>query len=504
MAIIRCPYCHAIIDENDKYCNNCGTQLLFPEDDAVEEEIPGEKILNTEEEGEEKDYELHEPGKEPTADLDEEADEEEERTGEIVTGPVEVGEGRDIRELVEEDEEEKGTPEDKALEEDEDETQEVVLVDGPAAEPAAPAETAEPAPTKKPAPEEETRAYVARPVEKVEPKDETVELPILPAAPKTAEALPPAPPPEPAVAVPAAANATAAARPAVPPTFDTRELEGIGRTVDLSKQRLDKMIEVMAEKQKEQAPDEAPAPAKTTGTLPPWADRIRGAGAAVERENTRDTAQRFDRGTLAGPDEDKPASGPPAGIAGEELADQEEVEIFPRRKRPDSGIGLPEGLTQADLPFGPAAEEAAEEEEAGEEVAGALEAEAFEKAVAPAEAPRSRLDEPRPAVRAEAPPEAGLGREEETGEELARPPFNFSTFFKAKAFDLLFIGVFWLVALWVAARSMEATLFELLSVTSTPVLLLYVIFLGLYFFLFKFFLGETLGDRLFKDREERE
>jgi hypothetical protein len=38
-------------------------------------------------------------------------------------------------------------------------------------------------------------------------------------------------------------------------------------------------------------------------------------------------------------------------------------------------------------------------------------------------------------------------------------------------------------------------------VTSTPVLLLYAVFIGLYFFLFKFFLGETLGDRLFKERE---
>ena len=46
MAIKRCPYCRAIIDEKDQYCNNCGTQLLFPEDAAVEEEIKGEKIVD--------------------------------------------------------------------------------------------------------------------------------------------------------------------------------------------------------------------------------------------------------------------------------------------------------------------------------------------------------------------------------------------------------------------------------------------------------------------------
>ncbi|MCK7489521.1 MAG: zinc ribbon domain-containing protein [Anaerotruncus sp.] len=59
MAITRCPYCHAIIDENDKYCNNCGTQLLFTEDEEIEEEIPGEKIIDAE--VEEKDYTVDEP-----------------------------------------------------------------------------------------------------------------------------------------------------------------------------------------------------------------------------------------------------------------------------------------------------------------------------------------------------------------------------------------------------------------------------------------------------------
>ena len=46
MAIRRCPYCKAIIDEGSEYCSNCGTQLLFPEDEQIEEEIPGEKIVD--------------------------------------------------------------------------------------------------------------------------------------------------------------------------------------------------------------------------------------------------------------------------------------------------------------------------------------------------------------------------------------------------------------------------------------------------------------------------
>ncbi|MEA2006030.1 MAG: zinc ribbon domain-containing protein [Acidobacteriota bacterium] len=48
MAIQRCPYCKAIIDEGEEYCSNCGTKLLFPEDESIEEEIPGEKIVDEE------------------------------------------------------------------------------------------------------------------------------------------------------------------------------------------------------------------------------------------------------------------------------------------------------------------------------------------------------------------------------------------------------------------------------------------------------------------------
>jgi hypothetical protein len=46
MAIRRCPYCKAIIDESQKYCNNCGTQLLFPDDDPNEEPIKGDRIVD--------------------------------------------------------------------------------------------------------------------------------------------------------------------------------------------------------------------------------------------------------------------------------------------------------------------------------------------------------------------------------------------------------------------------------------------------------------------------
>ena len=50
MAIKRCPYCRSITDEREQYCSSCGTQLLFPEDEFIEEESPGEKITGVVEE----------------------------------------------------------------------------------------------------------------------------------------------------------------------------------------------------------------------------------------------------------------------------------------------------------------------------------------------------------------------------------------------------------------------------------------------------------------------
>jgi hypothetical protein len=149
-------------------------------------------------------------------------------------------------------------------------------------------------------------------------------------------------------------------------------------------------------------------------------------------------------------------------------------------------------VSQSPLPF---EQGAAEEEEEEEEPA---EGEAREKIFPTAGPVRPEREAVRP-VRESERREAVA---EEEGEEPApRPPFSFSVFFKSKAFDVLFVGLFWLVALWLAATSMGATLFDILGSTSGSMLLLYAALVFLYFFLFKFFLGETLGDRLFRERE---
>jgi hypothetical protein len=474
MAIIRCPYCHAIIDENDKYCNNCGTQLLFPEDGSVEEEIPGEKILDAENDEEEKDYSLDEPGEGERADAEEDEETEEERTGELVSPGAE--------------------------------TEEVIIVEDIAAQEAA-AKGDDAAASE---PEEDTKAYTVSPDESKAPVDETVEIVVPPtageeplaAAPGAAEdgGAEPKPDTEKVRTGEIEEGAAAEAGPA-PATFDTHELEDIGKTIELSKERLDKMIEVMAGKQSEPSGGDAlaaePEAGKKTGTLPPWADRIKGAAPVVPREDTGDTRGRFNKETWSGVDSGTPMKESGLQGAGEKQEEAKEEEIFPHRKPSDSGIGLPERVTQAALPF-EAGEPAAAAEGENEKAAGE---ESFGPIAKPALAELPKREEIRPVAREDARPGPGFETEPEASEEALRSPFNFSLFLKAKAFDILFIGVFWLVALWVAARSMGATLFEILSVVSSSALLLYAAFILLYFFLFKFFLGETLGDRLFRDRE---
>lgn len=431
MAITRCPYCHAITDEADKYCNNCGTQLLFPEDEEIEEEIPGEKILDAE--TEEKDYEIEEPEE---IDLEDLIEEETVKAAAVEepkkNGPAEEGSRED--ELDEEAEEREEAEE----EEEEDEVGgEVIVLDE--AELAADRESVFP----EAGPEAE---------EKLREED--------------------APAPE----------EGASAGP-VPPTFDTVELEGMGKTVELGKDKVEQLLEAMADAK---APEETAREGtrEPTGTLPPWASVMKGAPAFSDVKDT-------------GEIEPKSVEAAPWDIG--------EEEIFPRKKLSDSTIGFPERVTQAALPFeAPSAEEeveqGAEEELAARE---AVEEERVEEAVEETveEERRGFLRTDRrdaPPVR-ETEPE-GVETAEEREEPGERPPFNISAYLKSKAFDVLFVGLFWVVALWLAAHAMGATLFGILAAMSGSMLLLYAVLVLIYFFFFKFFLGETLGERLFRGR----
>jgi hypothetical protein len=521
MAITRCPYCHAIIDENDKYCNNCGTQLLFTEDEEIEEEIPGEKIIDAE--VEEKDYTVDEPEdeKRPAAakDLDTEIDEELEK---------------ELREETEEMALDELVAEEAGGEAADDVTEEVILVDEIAASEAKDKEASReiedksvPEPMKEEEKddegededaedeedeiEDEAEGPDKKKDEKIdEEKDEDEDIEeedIAPTPAKEPVAVTPSEGtteiPEPLgaseeiaeveyVTGPADADfaSTAGESALKPVTFDTRELEDLGKTVDLGQAQVDRFMEARTAREPAPgSPPEPPAPPQAeekpaaneppTGTLPPWASTMK--GAPVFPADTGAVETRKIRG-------------------GEPVATdtEEEVEIFPRRKASDSTMGLPERVSQSPLPFGLPSDEEEIGDEGEEEVEAAVETE--EEAAEPVRPAREPILPRRGAeggeeIRREIEP---LDESEEAG---LRPPFSFSVFFKSKIFDVLFVGLFWLVALGLAAASMGLTFFEILGSMSGSMLLFYGVLVFLYFFLFKFFLGETLGDRLFRPRE---
>jgi hypothetical protein len=449
MAITRCPYCHAIIDENVKYCNNCGTQLLFTDDADVEEEIPGEKIIDAD--TEEKDYTVEEPEGESKPKEDQDLDEElEEEAEELALDKLvaETAAEDDVTEeviLVDEIEAfEAGAKDEPQESRGKEKTSEIMESDEDEDE------EEEEKEEEKADHESEEKEAEKEPGEKEEPAENELQA-------------------EPVIEYLTADRDRAEAFEEVVPqpvTFDTQELEGIGKTVDLGKEKIDKFLEVLAKKEAEVEP--LPKTAREpSGTLPPWASTMKGAPVF--------------------PDETGPVGTLVNGVADTVVpAFEEEVEIFPRRKDSDSTIGLPERVSQSPLPFEPGA---AEEEEDGEEEPA--EGEAREKMLPTAGPVRPVRESERREAEAE----------EEGEEPEPRPPFSFSVFFKSKAFDVLFVGLFWLVALWLAANSMGATLFDILGSMSGSMILLYAVFVLIYFFLFKFFLGETLGDRLFRERE---
>jgi len=425
MAIKRCPYCRAIIDEKDPYCNNCGTQLLFPEDAAVEEEIKGEKIVDAD--VEEKDYEIPGPG-DATSGTAESAEEED----------LEKDEAEPEEEviLVDEDKREKGGERSSAELVPEEKAPEETPAGMPAAGEALPALSAEPAAE---IPVEGLPVIFAAERDGGQRETEEGKVEKLGDEPETEE------------------QAPAGKKPL---TFDTRELDRIGKTAELGKEQIEKFLEVLKERE-EESKARSIKPPEPEDNLPPWARGL--------KEQTPVSG-------FAGGDE---AMGREEGEerealeAGEPLPESEEAaeekDERPARRIVDSGIGLPEKVIQATLPF----EKAIPREEVSTE----------------GEAAPSRKEEPY----------EEKAEEEEAARE--RPPFKLSVFLKAKSFDVLFVAVFWLMSLWLAARSMDVTIFQMFGVVPDGLFVFLGALLVLYFFPFYFFLGETLGDRLFRDED---
>src|SRR4030065_163201 len=397
MAIRRCPYCKAIIDEQDKYCNNCGTQLRFPEDEFIEEQIPGDKIVDedvaeTEEQKEEAQVEeLEEEEKPEEAEaVEEKVEEDDEEEGEE--------EKDDDSEKLEEPEEEKEEDEEEAEEELELETE-----------------------------EEEDELEEEEEIEEPTQEIRTVEL-----VQKPAEADKPQKKYEVSIEEDEL-------------VFKTKELDNLTGTVDEGKEKLDEFLSSFQKvKAKAVTPHEVPAlfqegeepGSGTKEVVPPWASGMKEAPPpSAGLEKSKETVS--ERGAESGTTPTRP------------------------EWTTDSGIGIPEKVTQVTLPFSDTAVAATAEEK--EEVAEA--------------------------------------EEKEEVEAEPRPRAGFSLKFRSKLVDLVFITALWLITLWFTAQVIGVSFRRLLAGSPVPVLAFYFILLLLYFFLFLYFLGETLGDHYFSEED---
>jgi len=440
MAIRRCPYCKAIIDEQDKYCNNCGTQLLFPEDEFVEEEIKGDRIVD--EDDEIKEDELKDKEKKEKAEEIEAPEDEESQEGDI----EEEEEFKEEEEPEEEEAEEEGdgdsgeleeTDEEEEKEEEEEEEEEEKDEDEGEEEDVAEEDEEDELEDEKDQLEIEAEGAFRegdadRDEEEIEEEEPVEEI-------KTAERIAkPTPVDEPQKKYQVSIEEDEL-------VFKTKDLENLTGTVEEGKEKLEEFLQSrQKEKLKPVTPHEAPAlfgegeePGSTTKeVLPPWA-----SGMKESPPSTADLEEVVGKRT-----EEKVETGQAPTGAGWTT---------------DSGIGIPEKVTQSGLPFGTAALPAADGEKmevTEEEVKEEYEAE--------------------PAQRA-----------------------GFSLKLKSKLVDLVFITALWLVTLWFTAQVIGVSFLRVIVGSPVPVLALYFILLLLYFFLFLYFLGETLGDHYFSEEE---
>jgi hypothetical protein len=359
MAIRRCPYCKAIIDEGSEYCSNCGTQLLFPEDEYVEEEVPGEEVVDEDE---------TEPVSEKEkTDTDKQGDITEEKPDEPITEKDLVDE---VKESFQADETEK--------------------------------------------PEEE----------EVQPPSEEEEG----------------------------------------PSFSTKDLEQIIDSEEKEKEEIEKFLDSLKDEREEWNGEVPP-----TDELPPWAEQMKEDDSPAtpppaeepEREQDQREEEKREEGRT---DEEKREDEETRKEESEEIVPEEEYAVKEEeeppepeekyeeeateadRDMPDTGMGLPEGVEQKDLPY--------------------------------KDKPTEFIEESR-----------------------KKPPHWLSVWLKSRAFDVLFIAAIWIVTLHIASRMMQTNVFKLISGAALSVLAFYVILLAVYLFLFFMFLGQTLGDHLFIQEE---
>jgi hypothetical protein len=393
MAIRRCPYCKAIIDESQKYCNNCGTQLLFPEDESVEENIPGEKIVD-------EDFKEEEKAEPPLEFLDTEEQKEEIDLEEVLEGGgVFPGEVKP---------EESRVPPKRKVRTADRPREEIIPEEGP-----------EP-------PLKNTLEEEAEPEELHEK------------------------------------------------TGDEEDKEDSQEEVDISKMKINtpeeiaRLIAVLEKKQKKsdladedekileplERKSRDNVPSESRDDLPPWAEIVDKAPLSVRGEE--------------GGKEKPVAEDVLSFVPGDTFEFKEE--IYSHVEQQTSGrtrMGIPESMTREKILI---------PKEEAEIMEGLGEPEILEPEVQAAGKRPIR----RPRLRS-----------------------RLGVFAKIRAilFDLIFISIIWLVSVWLASRLMAVRLAKLISMSVVSVALFYGVLLVAYFFLFLFFLGETLGDRVVSPKD---
>jgi hypothetical protein len=224
--------------------------------------------------------------------------------------------------------------------------------------------------------------------------------------------------------------------------------------------------------------DEEPAP-EAEGPAPESASEPTSWEALLKKPPSAD----LENGPLPGafepvdePEEEEPPAmeGPPANPTAGDTMDFEE-ELFrgtPQAISAPTRMGIPERVAgESALLLPPDEEEAPKREKVRRPL--------FEEEI-PA------------AIQADAGPDEK--------EEAAPRRLGFLRKIGALIFDVVFIGAVCLASLWLAARLMDVALFDLVASTRVAAGLYFLALLFGYFFLFLFFLGETLGDRLASPR----
>jgi hypothetical protein len=493
MAIRRCPYCKAIIDESQKYCNNCGTQLLFPEDDQVEEDIKGERIVD-------------EDFKDADAEFDDSAE------------PADAGD--DQREEIDLEvvlEGGKGFP-DEVKTGGKIPDRPVTRI--PAEEPESVAEEA-PLPKKGrirkvslPAPSVPVKAPPRRPTANLPPPPSESAAPLKPPTapikPLTATPPPPAPPPLPTPVPPITPvpkdgrsfmfghtpkdeepdlemdpDSDLPSDPDLEPE-DDEEAEKRDREVD-TKEEIARLIEALEKKQKNSGRQDTGekifAPLDDSKDLPPWANLSEDTSAAEPVEE--DPGERMEASSY---------------VPGDTMDFQDEVMRGAGVAAPPKPtIGMPEVPVKKDSAY--LFDRDVDEDRPEILVPPAAPTPAVPRKPAPAPAPVTApaADTGESLGQGYALPDVDAG----AAAEAVAPRVGLGFFRRCAAaiFDLVFVAVLWLAAVGLASLLMDADARRLVRAAMLPFGLLFAVLFAGYLFLFFFFLGETLGGRLMARRD---